>query len=651
MTRVVQPHYIRENKAARVPSRLIIVDSEARVKRTSNSEVQQWRCGAAKYVHWTSRGIRHEDTRVYESPTDLWDDVAAFTRKRQRTVLYAHNLPYDLRITQALTWLPRIGFTLAAIRLASKGTWSKWSRDQATLTLCDSASLFPATIYTLGKIWGIPKLRMPDDDDDAGWVERCVRDVDILSRTLIDYFEWLKTGVAGNWQVTGAGQSWAHWRHAHYTHPVLVHCDDSATQAERRAMWTGRAESWQWGTDLTAPVYEWDMSNAYPRLARDNAIPVKLVGSARAVSMRDLTAMAKRWTVLADVTVTTDIPVVPARHAGRVLWPVGTFETTLWQPELDLLTSVGATFKISRVWLYKSEPALAKWAHWVLSELHSGDPDRPVWAGILLKHWSRALIGRFATQYQDWELLGYDPIERVLTGRMHDVRTGEDGEFMQVGHELHIMTGMTESDDSCPQITSYVMSLARVQLWEAIQAAGPDNVLYMDTDSIVVNAIGNRLMEAATRAGKFDGLRVKGRHRGYEIYGPRAAIIGGSTKLSGVPRNAERVGETSWEGEVWTTLTHALSIGEHDRVTIGKRKYTVRWNEFRRARIAGGRTVPYTLPGYEPCGVRGDVEPTTFREKSAYLRRNLAQAGRKRPVIAGNNDFADILRIAGNAGN
>jgi hypothetical protein len=649
MSRMVPAHYIRENKAARVPKRLIIIDSEARATRKRSGETQQWRCGAAMFIHWTTKGFCHRDLRTYTDPESLWADVAEFTRPGQRTVLYAHNLPYDLRITQALLWLPRNDFSLTAIRLASKGTWSKWGRDKATLTLCDSASLFPVTLYTLGKQWGIPKLPLPEGEDEIEWMERCVQDVRILARTMISYFDWLRTGVAGNWQVTGAGQAWAHWRHSHYTHPILVHSDESATAAERRAMWTGRAENWQWGRDLTAPAYEWDWQNAYPRLTRDNDVPVKLAAVACSANMRDLEVMMRKWIVLADVTVTTDVPVVPTKHQGRILWPVGTFDTTLWQPELQLLLRSGATFRVTRVWLYRPEPALAQWASWVLNELHTGDPDRPVWAGTLLKHWSRALIGRFATQYQDWELLGHDPVERVTTGRMHDMRTGETSEFMQIGHEVHVMTGLTESDDSCPQITSYVMSLARVQLWEAVQAAGPDNVLYMDTDSIVVNTVGHRRMEVATRAGRFEGLRVKGRHRGYEIYGPRAAVIGGETKLSGVPRNSVRTSETVWEGEVWTQLEHALTIGEHDRVSIGKRRYTVRWNEFRRFRVNGGRTVPYELPGYEPVQPAGDLEPVTPAERVEYLRENLQAKGNQRSSDNRRTRESRINWLAGNA--
>lgn len=649
MTHGTQPHYIRDNKAARVPSRLIVVTTETTSDRGATGETQRWRCAVAVYVHWTAKGFRHRDVRTYTSPKELWADVAAFVRPKRRTVLYAHNLPFEMRITQALKWLPANKFTLTAIRLSAKGTWSKWSYNKATLTLCDSASLFPVTLYTLGKIWQLPKLGKPKDDAIESWLECCKRSATILGKTLVSYFEWLQTGAAGNWQVTGAGQSWAHWRHVHYTHQVLVHGDATAREAERRAMFTGRAENWQWGKDLTAPVYEWDWANAYPRLARDHPVPTRLSGMSNTVAVRDLERLQRRWIILADLTVTTDAPVVPARRDGRILWPVGTFETTLWGPEIDLLRRSGGTFTIQRVWLYRSEPALEQWGRWILSQLNGPDDTRPPWGAILLKHWSRALIGRFSTQYQQWELLGHDPIERVTTGRIHDVRTGEETDFMQIGHELHVMTGVTESDDSCPQITSYIMSLARVQLWEAAQAAGPDNVLYMDTDSVVVNPAGNVRLESATAAGRFNGLRVKSRQRGYEIYGPRAALIGGETKLSGVPRNPQRTGPITFEGEVWTSLEGALANGQFDSVSITRRRYTVRWNDFRRARLAGGRTAPYSLPEYRSTGIGRNAELRTNDDKIGYAEKALAARPGKRAIRNGRDAIADIVRIAGTA--
>lgn len=623
MTRKVPAHYIRENKAAQVPRRIVVMDCEARSTIHRDHEIQEWRCGAVYFGHWTNTGRHHHHVSAYTSATVLWNDIAEHTRPKQRTVIYCHNLPYDMRISNCLEHLPRLGFHLDAIRASSKGCWSRWSRNGASLILVDSASLFPVTVHRLGLLYGTKKLALPQTDNIDDWLRRCTRDVDITARIIVEYFGWLRTGVAGNWQLTGAGQSWSHWRHAHLTHPVLVHTDGEAIEAERRAMWTGRAENWQWGRDYEIPVYEWDWENAYPRIARDIDIPTRLVGKSNHVTLTDLHHMMKRWIILADLEVTTDQPVVPARHDGHILWPVGTFTTTLWQPEIEALLAAGASIRVSRVWLYQGAPALRSWATWMLDTLHGrGQLDHP-WQTILLKHWSRALIGRFATQYQNWELFGWDTRSNVMAGRMHDTDTGEDLEFMQVGNEIHVMTGLEESDDSCPQITSYIMSVARARLWEAISACGWQNVLYMDTDSLVVNMTGHTILQRATRKGEFEGLRLKGRHSGYEIYGPRSAIIGDSTKFAGIPRNARRLSDDTWRGEVWTQFERALRIGEHNKVSIAPRNFTVRWNERRRARSAQNRTVPYQLPEYQPAGPFYIPEPTTDTERVRHTQKTL----------------------------
>jgi len=331
----------------------------------------------------------------------------------------------------------------------------------------------------------------------------------------------------------------------------------------------------------------------------------------------------RHYIVLADLEVTTSKPVVPARHDGRILWPVGTFDTTLWQPEIEALEAAGGTYRVRRVWLYRAGPALASWASWVLGELHaSGDPEHR-WRGVILKHWSRALIGRFATQYQNWELFGWDASPNVRAGKMHDNDTGENLEFMQIGHEIHVMTGFSEGDDSCPQITSYIMSVARSNLWQVIGTAGAPNVLYMDTDSVVVNTRGNARLRSATQTGQLPGLRLKARHNGYEIYGPRAAVIGGDEKLAGIPRNHFRTGDTTWEGEVWTQFERALQTGEWDRVTVAKRRFSVKWNEHRRARQANGTTVPYRLPEHCPAEPVGRIPAVTEQEQIDRTRRAL----------------------------
>lgn len=623
MTKPVPAHYIRGNKNANVPKRVVCISTETVETQAKGAKVLTWRCGAAVFLHWTRHGKLVREVRDYAEPGRLWADIAGFTRRGHRTVVYAHNVPHHMRISQALKALPDLNFTLEAIRVANAGSWSRWSRDKSTLTICDSASVFPVTLYTMGQLFGLPKKPTPECGDLAEWVEHCRHDAQILSAAVASYFSWLREGHAGNWQMTGAGQSWSHWRHAHYTHRVLVHSDIDAGRAERRAMWTGRAEAFQWGRDYDAPIYEWDWANAYPRIARDCALPTRLTGSVGAVGMPQLRQLVSRYAVLADIEVTTDMPVVPTEYDGRILWPIGTFSTTLWDPEIDLLVRTGQKTTVRRAWLYERGPVLAQWGRWVLGELGFQREGRPPWLGIVLKHWSRALIGRFATQYQDWEQFGDMPQSDVRMGHMFDTRTQILSQFMQVGRQVSLMTGLSDSDDSCPQITSYVMSMARNRLWNAMTAVGMENVLYVDTDSLIVNTAGHARLTQLTSSGHFDGLREKHRHRGYEIYGPRSLVAGPNYVFSGLPRGSQRVGDTRFSGEVYTQMERAIRIGEWDRVTATPRSFNVRWNEHRRPRAADGRTVAWRLPEHVAERPVGTLRPVTEAEQIQAFTRAL----------------------------
>lgn len=593
--RDVPAHYIRRNEKANVPSRLIVLDTIPRRTRINDTESQSWWFGVVSFNHWTRHGRLIQEFRKYTDSGLMWKEIGEFTRPKRRTILYSHNLPYDLRIADGLRHLSRLAFKLESIRLADKGSWSRWSRERATLTLCDSTSVFPVQLSSLLRACGVSGVQSPNSDDLDQWGDYCSRNVSALSGILCQYFGWLRTGVAGNWQLTGAGQSWAHWRHSHYTHPVLVHPDSDAIAAERRAMWTGRAENWSWGKDLDAPVYEWDWANSYPRIGRDYDIPVRLVGTTRTADAKDLVTLAGKYTVLADVIVSTEQPVVPTRHNGKILWPTGNFETTLWWPEIEAVLSEGGTVTPHCVWLYKSEPALEQWGTWIIDQIHGKGSIPYPWVPLVLKHWSRTLIGRFATQYQDWEEFGTDSESKVQVGKLYNADDGTTTDIMQVGRDMHVMTGLSESDDSCPQITSYIMSVARRRLWDAIQSVGPENCLYVDTDSLIVNLEGHVILTELTKLGQFEGLRLKDRHRGYEIYGPRSAIIGSRRVFSGMPKAAVRTGEKTFQGEVWTNLERSLQTGEADRVTIKPRTFTVRYNENRRVRTPDGRTAPHRL--------------------------------------------------------
>ena len=595
--RNVRSHYIKPNEQARVPSRFIILDAEAHREFNSKGEIQSWALAVASFLTWEKSGSITQQTRRFSTATELWSAVSEFTRPTKRTVLYAHNLNYDLRISQCLSTLPKLGWSLKDIRLDGRGSWSKWSNGKASLNLCDSASIFPVPLTTLASALGLRKIKLPQSGQREMLFKRCERDVEILTDAIIRYVTWLGTGVLGNWQMTGASQSWSHWRHSHYSHQILVHSDETALAAERAAMHAGRCEAWRWGKQTKGPFFEYDWENSYPRIARDSLLPTRLLGTVTAPSAASMASLCRKYAVLADCEVTTKVPCAPASIGQRVVWPTGTFRTTLWDPEIRVLWEHDATVCVHRAWLYKREPALKDWAEWIISSLHDPAGMLEPWQKLVLKHWSRALIGRFGMRYKAWQKFATASESRICISTLLDSDSGNLSELLQVGTDIFTLGEMREVDDGCPQITGYIMSEARAKLWRASQQIGPEHVIYMDTDSLIVDSAGHNAIQQRQGQSLFDGLRSKARYRSLHIYGPRSYIAGGKPVVSGMPRGSEQKASTEWRGEVWEGAANSIRMGHSDKVVIRGTTFKLRYNTNRRFFCDNGETLPYVAAG------------------------------------------------------
>lgn len=587
-------HWVTPNHQTRVPRAFVYLDTEARRTVVGRRETQTFRLGVAAFdakrkdqVGWSQRQWVHAT-----STAELWQWITDRCRRKARTVLVAHNLAYDLRISNAFVELPALGFTFVAGRVDDGQAWFVWRRDEQTLTCVDSTSWCPVSLERLGEAVAIPKLALPDwEDDDDAWFARCTRDVEILAEVWRRLMEWVESEDLGNWKLSGAGQSWAAFRHRFMAHRLLVHEDDDARLAERAASHTGRCEAWQHGRLIDGPYTEWDFTTAYAVIGRDCNVPIKLAGEMFRPTLDRVLDPGKDRCALVECTITTDTPTAPQRSDTGIKWPVGTFDTTLWGHELAMVRSHGARIEVARAWVYRTAPALAQFCQWVLSGLDGSRGEIDPVVRIALKHWSRALIGRTAARWSRWEVCGTREAADVSLGRVHELETGDVYQMMQLGTQLIRQTGQPDNPHAMGAILSWVMAESRVRIWDVMNAAGLDNVAYVDTDSVIVNAAGSRVLISAA----FPGLRVKGEWSSIEVRGPRQIIPGATLRAAGVPKMAKRISADVWEAPVWSGLARSLSSGQPASVEVARRTFHLPGTDKRRRHVQGGRTAPFTV--------------------------------------------------------
>lgn len=581
-------HWIAQNHQCRMPKRHIVFDTESKSKLSGKTEVQTWRVGAG--IRWRL-GLKtgtHDESCIFDSPLELWQWVSDYCHKGERTVIWAHNMGHDIRISDALAILPRLGFRLEWCNLDSNVSSMTWRSDHGTLVFADTWTWLPVALQNIGADIGTAKLSMPPDRADrVKWERYCMRDAEITAVAVKALCTFITENDLGNWQPTGAGMAYATWRHKFMGHKVLVHDNEHALTAERAAMHTGRAEAWRHGRLERGVWTEVDMRNAYVTIASECELPTKLKYRTGAITNAQYHKLCNSYRYLGYVRVSTRVPCVPYRNSSRTLWPVGRFETWLWDTEINTLLEEGQAVEFIDGYCYTRAPILQDWAKWILALIDKSRDDVPSVVKTWAKHCGRALIGRISLRTPSWEYHGTNPGDYTGITRVTDCDTGITSRLMHVGDRTLIETARTEGRDSLPQVTGWIMAECRARLWRAMRAAGLRELAHVDTDSLLVSKVGLEALRAAQGQDWARLWAVKGSWRKVTVYGPRNYRTDSLRKAAGVPRKAEEILPNVFKGERWTGVATDLENGRHNSVTVVTSDWDIKIADARRRDAAG----------------------------------------------------------------
>lgn len=576
-------HWIKANAQERIPHRWIVADTESERLPLADGEQLAFRLACA--VRWRDDLATgpHEERGHWWKPEEFWEWVTEYTWSHGRTVLWFYNSSHDVGQLDAFRILPAMGYELRWCNLDRGVSVINWEGPRGTLVIADAATWCPGGLDGLAGHVGMAKTPLPGrGDPDDVWLDRCRADTEITRRIVMVLLDYVRDQHLGNWQPSGAGMGHTAWRHRFMSHKVLVHDDADALTAEREAMHAGRAEAWWHGPAAGGPFTEWDMTMAYTQIAADSDLPCKLWDHDISPTRKVHEFGMEHFRCLARVQVSTDLPLVPCRADGRTIWPVGVFDTTLWDTELTLLAAHGGKYQVYEQWRYTRKPVLKAWADWSIAQCGlSGDQVHPV-ARAWVKHQARATIGRLGLRTSTWDEWGVNWSAHTGISLMTDAVTGQATRLMHVGSRVLAETERTEAQHAVPQIPSWIMSQCRRLMWDACLAAGLENVLHVDTDSIITNRAGTKRMEAAVAAGLTGRWRAKHTWTRLTVTGPRHYAAPGRVQVPGVPKRAKEQPDGRWQGEIWDSLARSLTEAPGEAGRIRYRTWTPRQIDHRR---------------------------------------------------------------------
>lgn len=559
---------IPELKNERYPHKLIIFDTEAfRGEKLNGVELQSFRLGVYRYIELDkSLNITEDYTGYCVDPLALACAIDQYTRKDQTIYVYAHNIKYDLQLSGLLTYFLDRKWTVNNFVFSDPPTFIRLKRNRSSIMFVDTFNYWQTSLAEMGRQLGLNKLEMPQSAAPVeDWYIYCKRDVDVLAEYLLSFMRYLKDNDLCGLGITLANQAFRTFRHKFMDTPIILHNRKEALDLERAGYCGGRVEAFHIGQLPRQDYYKLDVNSMYPFVMKGKEYPYDFVGYSENISPDRLQALQSRYYVIAQVELSTAQAVYPNKHMHKLLFPIGSYVTTLHDIELQYALSHGHIVNIQNVAIYRFAPIFTPYIDYFYDVKVQAEKD----GNRVIRHQAKILMnslyGKFGQQMIISSIV--PNTTGVNYGRItgYSESLGKRVEINCLGDNMEVSYKHGESVYSFPAIAGAVTAYARMYLWELITKAGLSNVYYVDTDSLVTNKTGYDNLAALLDPYELGYLKLEGVTDNFVINGAKDYIFGEDVKHKGVPHNAKELQPGKWEYEQfrggWSWMKAGLSSG------------------------------------------------------------------------------------------
>lgn len=591
-------HLLKRNHANELPWEAIWVDTETAEETIRPGERKHvlrfgWACYRRR---WERKGWTRPDWHRFETPAQFWDWVFSRLHGRSRVYVFAHNGAFDYPVLDAFNILPREGWKLTKAVIESPPIILNWRKGPHSILMLDTLNIWRVKLAEIGKTHGLPKLRMPPlSASPTRWDAYCRRDVKVIMRACLGWWDFLARNDLGGFAPTLASQALRTYRHRFMSHPILIDDHPKALALARESYLGGRTECFRLGR-IEGPLYLVDVNGMYPYVMHRDSYPTRLIGYTERATPQDLAEWFVDRTAVADVTIHTSEPCYPCLVDKRLCFPVGYFRTCLAGRELERAVIRGEVLTVHRVALYERAHIFRDFVEYFhqrrLAMRAVGNKVEDHNTKIL----GNSLYGKFGQRGRVYDVVGEDESPNPRAWIEYDADTGQVRKFRSLAGVVQEYRDESEARDSHPAIASHVTAGARLHLWDLIVEAGRPHCYYTDTDSLRVDQVGYDRLTHWLDDKRLGYLKLERVTPWVEQYGLKDYDDGAYRKTKGVSK------EPYWNesGEVvqdqWSSLVGLVRVGDltGPRTTMVAKHLT---REYTKGRVQpDGVVLPLVLP-------------------------------------------------------
>jgi hypothetical protein len=533
-------HIIRPNANCETPSRALFVEllktPRSKSRRVEERFIQK---GLALHVVRGADGHRWSETAYwFTSKAQFWQIIDGIAYAKTQTYILIDDSDHTLALLDVFTMGYERGFIWSKVVIECPPTIVQGRSTAGSICFLEKRNIWqqPSTSYSDGA--NIKSDCESSSNSNVGSPERTLEHAAQTTKLLwLDWWGFLKRNDLGGFSPTIGSQSVRSYRHRWMTGSILVDNNKAALKLSRDAYKGGRCECFFIGR-LSGEFYLVDVNSMYGAVMRDLAVPVRLSAYTEHADKADLRSWAGRGCVIADLTLRTAEPVYAVKDGEKLLLPAGRFRVALASEEVKHAIEHAEIDTVHRVAVYETAPAFREYvdAMYALktTATDSGDEiSADKWKMLL-----RAFYGKWGQHGGVWE-----KIEDVSTAEIKkwmdvDLPTKTITEYRQFGGIVQQLSNEPESFESCPAIAAAITANARMRLWELILLAGRENVFYVDTDSLLVNAMGFHALSTLVDARRLGALRLQGVFGRIDIRGPKDYTLDNRVRRKGVTRGS-----------------------------------------------------------------------------------------------------------------
>ena len=541
-----RPHVLRPNHKNQLPRFIIAVDTETEpIKLDSETEKHVLKLGYA--IYWD----RLHDKKEYfyfESPEEFWKFVKSKTKPETKLYVFAHNFDFDWQVLQGWEMPPKIikGDYMFTIFDSSNFIINFRTANKCSLVFLSTTNYFKTSLRNIGELLGLNKMDVDFNESSKEYLkEYCKRDTEIVLEIVKYYLDFLKRYDLGNFKYTAAGQSFTAYRHRFMPYKIYIHSNPEVVQLERESYRGGRNECFFIGRIEGETVYKLDINSMYPYVMKTYEYPTKLIKHFKNVPTQRLYDFMKHYLVIARVKVKLNKPCIGKKET-KLIFPIGTFETVLCSPEIELVKRHGCILEVKEVALYEKAPIFKDFIEFFynmrLKHKQEGNEIMQFFDKLLMN----SLYGKFGEKIELFEPVGLTERGHYEIQKVYDMDNKKWIYRKIINGRIYQKVGYQEGWDSFVAIASFVTSYARCYLWELIETANINNVYYCDTDSLFVDKEGYENLKEYLDNKELGKLKLEDETEFLEIRNCKDYTFNTEVKRKGIRKDAKQIGENEF---------------------------------------------------------------------------------------------------------